>query len=202
MFVHYFYAPHPPPPCKPAKCWISSWISIKKTSNRIANTQPKLRTNPPKIANKQNYEQTGVSDMFEALGQIRAKCVFSPIRIEIRVIRVQSSLLSHFRKVDSQKKRFFFFKARIDSQRIGPLRCGLMPANLNAGYMRLDANRARETYTLCTWVVRNLAPYRIGNAPTSKKRARIHQKYRKSYLFEYFWCIFGLFWGLLCFPIL
>ena len=35
---------------------------MKRTSNRIANTQPKLRTNPPKIANKQNYEQTGVSD--------------------------------------------------------------------------------------------------------------------------------------------
>ena len=34
--------------------------------------------------------------IFEALGQIRANRVFSPIRIEIRVIRVQSSLLSIF----------------------------------------------------------------------------------------------------------
>ena len=50
------------PPSQPAKWWISSWISIKRTSNRIANTQPKLRTNPPKIANKQNCEQTGVSE--------------------------------------------------------------------------------------------------------------------------------------------
>ena len=50
------------PPSQPAKWGISSWISIKRTSNRIANSQPKLRTNPPKIANKQNYEQTGVSD--------------------------------------------------------------------------------------------------------------------------------------------
>ena len=45
---------------------------------------------------------------FEALGQIRANRVFSPIRIQIRVIRVQSSLLSIFWKVDSQKKCFFF----------------------------------------------------------------------------------------------
>ena len=53
-----------PPPSQPAKWWISSWISIKRASNRIANTQPKLWTNPPKIANKnkQNYEQTGVSE--------------------------------------------------------------------------------------------------------------------------------------------
>ena len=32
--------------------------------------------------------------IFEALGQIRANRVFLPIRIQIRVIRVQSSLLS------------------------------------------------------------------------------------------------------------
>ena len=30
----------------------------------MANTPQKLRTNPPKFANKQNYEQTGVSDKF------------------------------------------------------------------------------------------------------------------------------------------
>ena len=48
--------------------------------------------------------------IFEALGQIRANRVFSPIRIEIRVIRVQSSLLSHFCKVDSQKQGFFYSK--------------------------------------------------------------------------------------------
>ena len=51
------------PPSQPAKRWISFCFSIKRTSNRIANTQPKLRTNPPKIANKQNYEQTGVSEL-------------------------------------------------------------------------------------------------------------------------------------------
>ena len=34
----------------------------ERTSNRIANTQPKLRTNPLKIANKQSYEQTGASE--------------------------------------------------------------------------------------------------------------------------------------------
>ena len=37
--------------------------------------------------------------IFEALGQIRANRVFSPIRIEILVIRVQSSLLSHLKKI-------------------------------------------------------------------------------------------------------
>ena len=45
--------------------------------------------------------------IFEALGEIRANRVFSPIRIEIRVSRAHSSLLSIFWKVDSQK-RFFF----------------------------------------------------------------------------------------------
>ena len=60
-FLFTIFAPLKPPPSQPAKWGIFSWISIKRTSNRIANTQPKLRTNPPKIANKQNYEQTGVS---------------------------------------------------------------------------------------------------------------------------------------------
>ena len=50
--------------------------------------------------------------MFEALGQIRANRVFSPIRIGIRMIRVQSSLLSHFWKVDSQQGGFFRSKNR------------------------------------------------------------------------------------------
>ena len=63
IIVHNFCAPLNPP-SQPAKWWISSSIAIKKTSNRIANTLPKLRTNPPKIANKQNYEQTGVSELF------------------------------------------------------------------------------------------------------------------------------------------
>ena len=76
--------------------------------------------------------------IFEALGQIRANRVFSPIRIEIRVL---SSLLSIFGKVDSQKKGVF--EARIDSQRrfairvrianrfarIGPLRAGHFQAD-------------------------------------------------------------------------
>ena len=49
--------------------------------------------------------------IFEALNANR---VLSPIRIQIRVIRVQSSLLSIFWKVDSQNKGFF--EARIDSR--------------------------------------------------------------------------------------
>ena len=43
------------PPCQPT---ISSCICIEGSSNRIANTQPNLFSNPPKIANKQNCEQT------------------------------------------------------------------------------------------------------------------------------------------------
>ena len=45
---------------------------------------------------------------------MQANRVFSPIRIQISVIRVQSSLLSIFWKVDSQKR--LFFEARIDSR--------------------------------------------------------------------------------------
>ena len=47
------------------------------------------------------------------LGQIRTNHVFSLSRIELRVIRVLSSLLSIFWKVDSQKHGYF--EARIDS---------------------------------------------------------------------------------------
>ena len=49
-FLFTVFAPLTPPPSQPAKWWISSWISIKRTSNRIANTQPKLQTNPPKLS--------------------------------------------------------------------------------------------------------------------------------------------------------
>ena len=59
--------------------------------------------------------------IFEALGQIRANRVFSPIRSDIRAIRVQSSLLSHFLK-GRFAKRSFLFEARIDSQRTFAIR--------------------------------------------------------------------------------
>ena len=45
--------------------------------------------------------------IFEALGQIHANGVLSPIRIEIRVIRTLSSLLSIFWNFESQNKLFF-----------------------------------------------------------------------------------------------
>ena len=48
---------------------------------------------------------------FEPLGQIRANRVFSLICIEIRVIRVQSSLLSHFLEGRFAKKKKFFFRS-------------------------------------------------------------------------------------------
>ena len=66
-FCSQFLCPLTPPPSQPAKWGISSWISFRRASHRIANTQPKLRinppkiaklrTNPPQIANKQNYKQ-------------------------------------------------------------------------------------------------------------------------------------------------
>ena len=57
--------------------------------------------------------------IFEALSQIRSNRVFSRIRIEIRVIRVQSSLLSHYLKGRFAKRRFFRSENRF--ARIGPL---------------------------------------------------------------------------------
>ena len=45
--------------------------------------------------------------IFEALGQIRANRVFSPIRVEIRVVRVQTLLLSHFLEGRFAKKKVF-----------------------------------------------------------------------------------------------
>ena len=59
-----------------------------------------------------------------------------------------------------------------------------------------------ETSKAGTRFGKNLAPYRIGKRPHNQNRAKIHQKIPKIVFFEYFWCIFGLFWGLLCFPIL
>ena len=69
----------------------------------------------------------------EALRQIRANRVFSSIRIELRVVRVQSTLLSHFLEGRFAKMRFFSKResihreysrfaceSRIDAKRIGP----------------------------------------------------------------------------------
>ena len=35
---------------------------MQRTSNRIANTQPELLTKTPKLGNRQNHKQTGVSE--------------------------------------------------------------------------------------------------------------------------------------------
>ena len=59
--------------------------------------------------------------IFEALAQIRANRVFSPIRIEIRTIRVKSSLLSHFLEGRFAKKGLFFTRIANRFARIGPL---------------------------------------------------------------------------------
>ena len=50
--------------------------------------------------------------IFEALGLIRANRVFSPIRIDIRAIHIQSSLLSYVLEGRFAKK----IEARIDSR--------------------------------------------------------------------------------------
>ena len=74
-----------------------SWLSgqaLRFAHQRFADSRESIRKKMP---------------VFEALDQIRVNRVFSPIRIQIRVIRVQLSLLSIFWKVDSQKKFFFFF---------------------------------------------------------------------------------------------
>ena len=64
FYLQFWWPLTPPPFPKTIKWWISSWNSIKKAlKNRISNTQLKLRTNSPKIVNKQKYEQTGVSDL-------------------------------------------------------------------------------------------------------------------------------------------
>ena len=36
---------------------------MKRTSNKIANTQPNLQTNSPKTVKKQDHEQTSVSEL-------------------------------------------------------------------------------------------------------------------------------------------
>ena len=61
---------------------------LKGTSNRIANTQTKLRTNLPKIANKQNYEQTGVSEVpsFSHCGALRGSCAARGGRVAWRIV--------------------------------------------------------------------------------------------------------------------
>ena len=68
--------------------------------------------------------------IFEALGQIRENRVFSPIRIEIRVIRDHTSLLSHFLEGRFTKRRLF--RSENGFARIGPLRV--------ASFWQLTAN--------------------------------------------------------------
>ena len=55
--------------------------------------------------------------IFEGLGQIRANRVFSPIRIEIRVIRVLSSLLYISGRSIRKKQIFSFFFSKRESTR-------------------------------------------------------------------------------------
>ena len=56
------FVPTTPPPPNHQNERTPLEFLLEGPSLRIANTQPKLRTNPPKTANKQNYEQTGVSE--------------------------------------------------------------------------------------------------------------------------------------------
>ena len=65
----------------------------------------------PEIDSRESIRKK--TSILKALGQIRASRVFPPIPIQIRVIRVQSSLPSIPWKADSQKEGFL--EARIDS---------------------------------------------------------------------------------------
>ena len=63
-FLFTIFAPvNPPPPPNQQNDGFPLEFLLKGTSNRIASTQPKLRTDPPKITNKLDYEQTGVSEI-------------------------------------------------------------------------------------------------------------------------------------------
>ena len=68
--------------------------------------------------------------IFEALGQIRANRVFSPICIEIRVIRVQSSLLSHFWEGRFAKKKQVFSKRESIRGKYSRFACELRTATV------------------------------------------------------------------------
>ena len=85
--------------------------------------------------------------IFEALRQIRANHVFSLIRIEIRVIRVQSSLLSHFLEGRFAKTRFFFRRENRFAENI---------RNSSANHESIRANRPTK--------VRNNSPKSCQNS--------------------------------------
>ena len=53
--------------------------------------------------------------------------------------------------------------------------------------------RERRMRLKLAGLAKNLAPYRIGKRPHKQNRAKIHQKYRKSYFF----CIFDFFGAIL-----
>ena len=81
-FCSLFWWPLTPPPSQNSKVMHFLLNFFRRPSNRIANTQPKLQTNSLKIANKQNYEQTGVSDLYRANGRGGfwvANCCWPPL---------------------------------------------------------------------------------------------------------------------------
>ena len=89
------------------------------TTRRQQQQQQQQQTRPLTILNVSGQAIRKKMHIFEALGQIRANRVFSPIRIEIRVIRVQSSLLSHF--LEGRFAKTGFFRSENRFPRIGPL---------------------------------------------------------------------------------
>ena len=103
--------------------------------------------------------------IFEALGQIRANRVFSPICIQTRVIRVQFSLLSIFWKVDSQKKRF---EARIASRESAQkIQFPVLPF-LVFGKKAWKTTPQNQGFLIPTETLKSLE--QKGNAPTKKKK--------------------------------
>ena len=60
IFVHDFCAPEPPPPNQQSDGFPLQFPELRTLSQNYKQTNKK---NPPKNANRQNYEQTGVSDV-------------------------------------------------------------------------------------------------------------------------------------------
>ena len=67
LFTKYsftIFAPLNPPPPNQQSDGLPLEFLGKGPQTELRTLSPKLRTNPPNIANKQNYKQTGVSDKF------------------------------------------------------------------------------------------------------------------------------------------
>ena len=105
-----------------------------------------------------------------------------------------------FSAAESRRAPFFYFGVPLDAASNAP--SAHWKTEKRQRFFIWCVIRCRFDAASEAKLAKNLAPYRIGKHPDKQNRAKIHQKIPKIVFFEYFWCIFGLFWGLLCFPIL